>query len=102
MARIEFKLQALQGSTVDKAHCHYKQEPAAQPGAFSLLLGDIYAEDEKDVLLTLKLPALPAARGASPPRLGRGENSKRCLGGRRTPTIPERGSRENATPSTVA
>lgn len=57
------------GSSVVKAHCHYKQEAAQQPGTLSLVLGDLYAEDEKDILLSLSLPPLAAPRDAEVPAL---------------------------------
>lgn len=56
------RIDGLDGGAIAKAHCHYKHEETDSPGSVSLALGDIYAEDEKDVLLTVKLPPLPQPR----------------------------------------
>mmetsp|Transcript_12257 Transcript_12257/g.25895 ORF Transcript_12257/g.25895 Transcript_12257/m.25895 type:complete len:410 (+) Transcript_12257:415-1644(+) len=61
-------LQGLDSNMVAKAHCHYKQD-ATQPGSIVLQLGDIYAEDEKDIVVTLKLPALTASQLAQLPAI---------------------------------
>ena len=55
------RVEGLDGSRPTKAHCHYKQESTGSDGAIALQLGDIYAEDEKDVLLSVAVPALAAA-----------------------------------------
>jgi len=54
------RLEGVDGTAVAKTHCHYKQEVTEQPAGIVLQLGDIYAEDEKDVLLTLAVPRLAA------------------------------------------
>lgn len=63
-------IEGVEGAAVAKAHCHYKQEATASGGGtLALALGDIYAEDEKDVLLSCTLPALGAPRAAPAPAL---------------------------------
>lgn len=63
-------IQGLEGgSSVARAHCHYKQDAPPQPGAVALVLGDLYAEDETDILVTLNLPPLAAPRDAETPAL---------------------------------
>jgi len=55
-------LEAAAGTaTLGEVHSHYRQAAGASPSRVELNLGDLYAEDEKDVLLQLELPALSAA-----------------------------------------
>lgn len=63
----ELLLEGVDECIVSAAHCHYKQ--SVSPPAITLELGDIYAEDEKDVLCTLSLPALAAVRFPAAPAM---------------------------------
>jgi len=63
-------IEGVEGTAVAKVHCNYKQEAATDgSGVLALALGDIYAEDEKDVLISCTLPALGAPRTALAPAL---------------------------------
>jgi len=48
------------GCTIDKVLGAYKTGAGASPAAHTIELGDLYAQDSKDVLVELGLPALPA------------------------------------------
>ena len=47
-------------------HGSYKTEADAATKRTTVSLGDLYSEDEKDVLIALELPALPTAAAAAP------------------------------------
>jgi len=53
-------LDAVDGTLLGEARCPYKRELAGP--RLTVSLGDLYSEDEKDILLEVKLPTLQAAR----------------------------------------
>ena len=62
-------------ATIAHVHSSYKRTAAADgSGGVELSLGDIYADDEKDVMVQLSLPALPA-----PLAEGAGAGASPCL-----------------------
>jgi len=54
-------LEGVDGTVLAEAHCPYKCE-ALDGGRLAISLGDLYSEDEKDIVLSVKLPQLPAPR----------------------------------------
>lgn len=56
------------GVAISQVHASYKQTPGAD-GTIELSLGDVYAEEEKDIVLQLSLPALPAPADNGAPAL---------------------------------
>ena len=59
-------LEGSDAATVAKVHGSYKTEDDAATKRTTVSLGDLYSEDEKDVLIALELPALPTAAAAAP------------------------------------
>ena len=59
-------LEGSDAATVAKVHGSYKTEADAATKRTTVSLGDLYSEDEKDVLIALELPALPTAAAAAP------------------------------------
>ena len=59
-------LEGSDAATVAKVHGSYKTEADAATKRATVSLGDLYSEDEKDVLIALELPALPTAAAAAP------------------------------------
>jgi len=53
------------GCTVSKVLGHYKTT-SANPWTFTIELGDLYAEDSKDILLEVRLPALTSEAASTP------------------------------------
>jgi len=54
-------LEGVDHTVLAEAHCPYKCE-ALDGGRLAISLGDLYSEDEKDIVLSVKLPQLPAPR----------------------------------------
>jgi len=54
---VTLTLEGVDGAVLGEAFCPYKRE-VLEGGRLALSLGDLYSEDEKDIVLALKLPAL--------------------------------------------
>jgi len=61
-------LTPMPGVTISHVHASYKQTQGGN-SAIELSLGDVYAEEEKDIVLQLSLPALPAPADNGAPAL---------------------------------